>query len=988
MYGYGIAPVWSWNDYSLFQMGEGVGLYFIYVRRMMAFSVVCTLLTLPHLLICYFGDSLTVAEMDPLRLLTFAAGNHRFPNISDSTSTGFHPCEGGGNETVPTLFLDNEAPCDDKFFKMFDDPETLLTAKNGSIFVVFCDVLCCIWLMILYWRFSHEIVEFEEMADKENVTPADYAVEVTGIPMDAKDEEVIRHFSELFRLDRPGWTFPGWGCGSFGKKTADMPEDVVDCGGVSIGASLQPVRSTVHSRKMTSMSEDILEARARVKKIRAQPKTRLRRRRLRRAEEGLAKLRDDLERGAKDLQSKAERFERISWKTSAAFVVFNHETSVTRCLADYARYPLWMQPRQLRFRQTHKIKAPEAANILWENLELDKKDRARRKTLTLWVTIVLLGASFAFLYASNIAEREYNAAVAKSEHMCLVTIPAEHGLPPSTPYIGGFAPEGGSCEEGDLWVTLEGSPYQEIEERGTGAIEFVRKAGGGCWAYGTKYTVGKLLTLVASVNVVVINFGLKWVLKRMGVYERHPSVTEQAVSSTWKISLALFINSACVVLLVNIPDSFTLFGSADATTTAQLAAESAESVEWYTTTGQALITTIAINVVAPRFPDAVEHFVLGPWRRRPAAASSVITQRQLNRNWKGRNFDLSSRLPITLMMMAVAVTFSPALPVLFPMVAVYLVITYFGDKFHLLRSCCTPPQYDGRIVKVAVHAMPVMLLCHCMFAIFAFSGSAFFESVYLADALSSDVDEGLGATAGAAGGATKTATKSIKLICVPYLVMPALIAVYALLTSTIGRLFRLWWSAVTCKCFRGSAKVSGPRITVTNPPYTEVFERGYPPRETVPAFFQSKKMNWIIREDARGCKFLHKTKDKVKGSPRSRAKDGGSKAPELMLTWEVLRSIYPTHTYHMEDNAAYRDIVVTRNLIAKELGITTPKSPGSKLWSPSDYDTYNGVTSRPSSPSFKPSSPSSPSFKPSSPSSPSFKPSSPRRAQRTGGRSP
>lgn len=60
---------------------------------------------------------------------------------------------------------------------------------------------------------------------------------------------------------------------------------------------------------------------------------------------------------------------------------------------------------------------------------------------------------------------------------------------------------------------------------------------------------------------------------------------------------------------------------------------------------------------------------------------------------------------------------------------------------------------------------------------------------------------------------------------------------------------------------RGSAKVSGPKITVTNPPYTEVFERGYPPRETVPAFFQSK-MNWIVREDARGCKFLHKVSAK------------------------------------------------------------------------------------------------------------------------------
>lgn len=56
------------------------------------------------------------------------------------------------------------------------------------------------------------------------------------------------------------------------------------------------------------------------------------------------------------------------------------------------------------------VQAPEAGNILWENLELTKRERGRRKTLTLWVTIVLLGLSFAALYASNIAEREFNAA--------------------------------------------------------------------------------------------------------------------------------------------------------------------------------------------------------------------------------------------------------------------------------------------------------------------------------------------------------------------------------------------------------------------------------------------------------------------------------------------------------------------------------------------------------------------------------------------------
>lgn len=60
--------------------------------------------------------------------------------------------------------------------------------------------------------------------------------------------------------------------------------------------------------------------------------------------------------------------------------------------------------------------------------------------------------------------------------------------------------------------------------------------------------------------------------------------------------------------------------------------------------------------------------------------------------FSGQAFDLTSRLSTTLMMMAVAVTFSPALPVLFPMVSVYLVFAYFGDKFFLLRLCHIPPQ--------------------------------------------------------------------------------------------------------------------------------------------------------------------------------------------------------------------------------------------------------------------------------------------------------
>lgn len=56
-------------------------------------------------------------------------------NVTDSTSTGYHPCPGGGNATVETLFADG-ATCDDQFMKLFHNPEVLLTSKNGSYMIM------------------------------------------------------------------------------------------------------------------------------------------------------------------------------------------------------------------------------------------------------------------------------------------------------------------------------------------------------------------------------------------------------------------------------------------------------------------------------------------------------------------------------------------------------------------------------------------------------------------------------------------------------------------------------------------------------------------------------------------------------------------------------------------------------------------------------------------------------------------------------------
>lgn len=71
-----------------------------------------------------------------LRSFVRSFGLQRLANVSDPTSTDFHPCEGGGNETVNAIFSGGGATCDDQFLRLFEEPEVLLTAKNGSYLIM------------------------------------------------------------------------------------------------------------------------------------------------------------------------------------------------------------------------------------------------------------------------------------------------------------------------------------------------------------------------------------------------------------------------------------------------------------------------------------------------------------------------------------------------------------------------------------------------------------------------------------------------------------------------------------------------------------------------------------------------------------------------------------------------------------------------------------------------------------------------------------
>ena len=50
--------------------------------------------------------------------------------------------------------------------------------------------------------------------------------------------------------------------------------------------------------------------------------------------------------------------------------------------------------------------------------------------------------------------------------------------------------------------------------------------------------------------IVIVNFLLKIIIKRLGAFSKYKSVTDETAESTFKLFVALFINTALLALIV------------------------------------------------------------------------------------------------------------------------------------------------------------------------------------------------------------------------------------------------------------------------------------------------------------------------------------------------------------------------------------------------------------------------------------------------------
>eukprot|EP00741_Cyanophora_paradoxa_P004397 tig00000802_g4268.t1 len=257
--------------------------------------------------------------------------------------------------------------------------------------------------------------------------------------------------------------------------------------------------------------------------------------------------------------------------------------------------------------------------------------------------------------------------------------------------------------------------------------------------------LAKLTGLQAAVVLVVTAVNLLTVraVKRLTSFGRFHTATGRSLQSLWLLTVAQFVNTALIALAVN----------------ARLAGPGAEAAgvplffgvyddfesAWYRTVGASIVVALATSALSsgllpspssPSRPSAAGAPAARPPRRgaapAPPAAGAGAAGRQgrrdLDRAYEGRTFDVPSQLASALALLFTCLLYSAGMPILVPLAAALFTVTYWCEKVAFCRLYLKPPAFSIALARRAIGLAQGALLLHLAFACWIYSSPDIFPS--------------------------------------------------------------------------------------------------------------------------------------------------------------------------------------------------------------------------------------------------------------------
>lgn len=244
-----------------------------------------------------------------------------------------------------------------------------------------------------------------------------------------------------------------------------------------------------------------------------------------------------------------------------------------------------------------------------------------------------------------------------------------------------------------------------------------QKDADGLGSFCEEYWSNEMLRQAMWIGGILVSSGMNIIIKLASIVlselEHAHSLTFQEVSISWKMMLALVINTSLLPLFMGasihelrfVP--FLFEGDYPDVTS-----------EWYAEFGNGFVQVAFINALA--FPLSCIGKVWEWQLRIKFFTPRVKTQRQLNQLYRPPKFLLSERYGPFLAAMVYTVIFSSGMPVLYAVLVLWCALQILVDRFTLLRYCASPPRYTGKLAALLIHTVPVAILLHFCVATFVF----------------------------------------------------------------------------------------------------------------------------------------------------------------------------------------------------------------------------------------------------------------------------
>lgn len=393
-------------------------------------------------------------------------------------------------------------------------------------------------------------------------------------------------------------------------------------------------------------------------------------------------------------------------QVSCVFVVFDAIESKNRCLKSSKKFRIncLQKKKTIRRDRTFRLdikQAPDPSDIIWENIEYSYLIVLRSRILILILNSLIILLSFTVIYIIRL----YYYTAPSSTTCKDVTVSGDLALSEaekvytSTPDINCY------CKQQSINDLLTSSGLQSL-----------------CSNYLESLSSNIFINLVVSVSIVSINLLLKSTIRYLSKYEKFSTKTEKSIAIFHRVFLSMFINTAVSTFIVN-----TNFSSKDSNIPQGRYQDLDRN--WYNDVGVSLTVTMIISMFSPHAFNLLIWNPIGMLKRK-CCYKRFKSQHKLNNLFKGPNFYISNSLSQIMTTVFANYMYSSGMPFLNVICFITLILSYWCNKYLLLRYYRRPPQYTDNINSILVRYLPCAVLLHSVIGLYAYGSAEIFPTGY------------------------------------------------------------------------------------------------------------------------------------------------------------------------------------------------------------------------------------------------------------------